>query len=327
MGLAMTSLVDESRMPAHLQRQSGELLAGVYGETRGLLKALGRCRIVPWRAEETRTGYRYEGARSADFVTHLVVHTLYKSYRNKAFYGSVPQPLYGTSNEATDAAGAGGGTGIETVSEPVITARIELRLYDPHRNRTFWSAMRDSSVVIPYDQGLFLYNTDRHPGWTHPQLLGRYMAGLLRLQRQSTAAQLMMAAADRWFVSDPGQDARAARWLVASLMAGFYRELDGRLPLEGTVSSVFSGPEEQPQAILSLGSHHGVTRGLRLDVWRPAPAEQKVGQVEILRVDTTSALARVRKLEKSVRRAGEGVAAGDRVVSRKRASPGRRPSP
>ena len=70
-----------------------------------------------------------------------------------------------------------------------------------------------------------------------------------------------------------------------------------------------------------------MTEGLRLDVWRPAPSEEKVGQVQILRVDSTSALARVRKVARSVRRAGESVAAGDRVVSRKRTSPGRRLTP
>jgi hypothetical protein len=59
---------------------------------------------------------------------------------------------------------------------------------------------------------------------------------------------------------------------------------------------------------------------LRLDVWRDPPNEEKIGQIEIVQLNPTSAIAKLRKLEKKIRKRGETLQPGDRVISRRRDS-------
>jgi hypothetical protein len=59
---------------------------------------------------------------------------------------------------------------------------------------------------------------------------------------------------------------------------------------------------------------------MRLDVWRPQPSQQKVGQVEVVELDSTTAIARLRKIEKKLKKRGEGLQKQDRVISHKRPS-------
>ena len=81
-----------------------------------------------------------------------------------------------------------------------------------------------------------------------------------------------------------------------------------------------------PLAPLGIGAGHGVVPRLRLDVWRGVSTPEKVGQIEVVQIDSTTAVARLRRLEKPFRQRGGGLLPDDRAVSRKRAS-GRRRNP
>ena len=107
--------------------------------------------------------------------------------------------------------------------------------------------------------------------------------------------------------------------LLEGLAASFYADLDGNLPL--AARSRPSCPKRRGNlGMLNIGSKHGVAPRLRMDVWRPLPAAQKVGQIEVVEVDSITAIARLRKLEKSLRKRGESLQSGDRIISRKRPS-------
>ena len=69
---------------------------------------------------------------------------------------------------------------------------------------------------------------------------------------------------------------------------------------------------------LNIGAQHGLIAKMRLQVLRPDPSDQKVGQLEVVEVDSTTAIARLRKLDKKLRKLGEGLQLQDRVISPKR---------
>jgi len=74
----------------------------------------------------------------------------------------------------------------------------------------------------------------------------------------------------------------------------------------------------KPHVQLNIGAQHGLVRKMRLQVLRPDPSDQKVGQLEVVEVDSTTAIARLRKLDKKLRKHGEGLQLQDRVISPKR---------
>ena len=67
-----------------------------------------------------------------------------------------------------------------------------------------------------------------------------------------------------------------------------------------------------------MGYKDGIHKKARLDVLRPEMPDPKIGQVEVLSVDSTSAIGYLRKLERTVRKRGDTVHIGDQIVSRKR---------
>ena len=64
-----------------------------------------------------------------------------------------------------------------------------------------------------------------------------------------------------------------------------------------------------------------------MDVWRTIAQKQKVAKIEIIAVDSTTSIAKLRKLDKKIRKRGEGIQPGDLVISHKRRSNRKRPNP
>lgn len=278
-----------------------------------LFADLERFQLYPYQALAEGEGYTYKSEVPVDFVAHLIVHQFRKIYRNEV--------LLRTSASADLSTPAT----YEVLSHPAITARFELRLIDLNRGEILWSAMRDSTLVVPHDQRLFLYNPEKYPGWTHPDLLREYLAEVIRLQYLDPLVGSALSVADLWFLSDPADDVETAQHLLTNLINSFYTEIDGNLPLEGRITAVFpDSARGEVQAQLDLGARHGLTPRLRLEVWRPSDSPQKVGQVEVVQVDSTHAVVRLRRLEKPFRQRGESLLPDDRVISRKRASGRRR---
>jgi hypothetical protein len=108
--------------------------------------------------------------------------------------------------------------------------------------------------------------------------------------------------------------------MLAGLITSVSAELDANLPLEGRIKAMLPEAEGRKRVVLDIGARDGLTVRLRLDVWRPLPAQQKVGQIEIVGVDSTTSIAWIRKIEKKFRKRGEGPEPGDRVISRKRSA-------
>jgi hypothetical protein len=105
--------------------------------------------------------------------------------------------------------------------------------------------------------------------------------------------------------------------LVLSLAA----DLDRNLPIEGRITQILPSEAGVPRVQLGLGARHGLVPAMRLEVWRPLPATQKVGEVEVVAVDSLSATARLRRLDRKIRKQGDGLQLWDRVISPKRLSP------
>ena len=206
------------------------------------------------------------------------------------------------------------------ISLPSIVCQLEVKLEDPHRDKIFWSDLRDSSAVIPYDEQLFLYNTWKYPGASHPGLTRAFLADLLRLQMADPATERALNVAERWFISKPSSDLAVARGVLKGLADNLAPDLDANLPLEGRIAALLPERKGKPHVQLNIGARHGLTKRMRFDVWRPRPSQQKVGQIEVVDVDSTTAIARLRKLDKKLKKRGDGLQVQDRVISPKRPS-------
>ncbi|MEW6756395.1 MAG: hypothetical protein AB1505_36295 [Candidatus Latescibacterota bacterium] len=305
-GLAVTSPGDAAASAPQVQLAGVSLRAGVEAELAALVTSVGRCRTHAWQVQGTDGDYVYAGGGPVDFVAHLVVHRFGRIYRNRL----VPRGLVGAASATPSP--------YEVLSFPAVAARFELRLVDPERGRVHWSATRDSTLLVPYDRTRFILNPERYPGWTHPDMLQAHLVGILRLQHEDAAVGSTLSAADVWFVSSPADAAQTAQRLLTELTRSFAPELDAGLPLEGRIAEVRLSGEGETQAVVDIGGRHGLTPRLRLEVRRAAAPSPKVGQLEVICVDSTTALARLRKLEKPFRQSGEGLQVGDRVVSRRR---------
>ena len=312
-GLAISDQVERRGLPPHLNELHGQALRTLYDGVQDHLNGLGRFETVSWKAVgHGRRKFEYIGPGQVDFVVHVTIYKLEKIYRNETLYFN---PAYRVEFKQD------GEKSYEIISRPAVTSRLKLALIDPKKDKVIWSAMRDSTVMVPHDPYTYLYNPRLYPGLTHPELIRTHLANIIRLQSINTSVERSMVLSDRWFVSSPQRDIDASQELLTALLATFRSDLDGNLPLEGRIASILPPDKKgKTQVLLNIGALDGLFPRLRLEVWRPEPSDQKVGQVEIVEVDSSSATARVRKLEKKLRKRGEGPNPGDRVISRKRPS-------
>jgi hypothetical protein len=109
-----------------------------------------------------------------------------------------------------------------------------------------------------------------------------------------------------------------AKGLLKGLAADLAADIDANIPLEGRIAAILPEQKGKAHVQLNIGAQHGLASRMRLDVWRPEPSQQKVGQLEVVEIDSTTAIARLRKLDKKLRERGEGLQLQDRVISSKR---------
>ena len=319
-GIVITDAVDREALPLHLMDRHAESLIDLRHRVEVLLSGLGRFETAAWEAVADGRRYAYSGPGSVEFVSHVTLHDLGKIYRNDSLvrYTGYPADVFGSGQPSGP---------YEIISQPAINGRLEIELVDLGNGKTFWSALQDSTAIVPHDSHVFLYNPRKYPGRTHPAVIRAHLADIIRLQALNYSVQRAMAGSDRWFVSTPSDDVATARGLLAGLVASFRAALDGNLPLEGHIAALLPEEDGEQRVLLNIGARDGVAPRLRLDIWRPLPSEQKVGQVEVVEADSSTAIARVRKIARKLRRRGEGPSPGDRVVSRKRRPVGGRSSP
>ena len=313
-GLAFTDRVDTTALPPHMQRQHPVFVRDLRRKMRDLFAALGRFRTLQLQISGEEDHPTYLGARSVDFVAHMTLNKAYKVYNNQVLYFNDGGLLY----PRPDKGGRDGGSPYEVVSLPAITGQLEARLVNPHKDRIFWSALRDSTTIVPYDEQRFLYNSWKYPGLSHPGLVRVFLADILRLQQVNSSVERALNVSDRWFVSASRHDTEIAAGLLEGLVTSFAADLDSNLPLEGRIEAMLPEQKDKPHVQLNIGERHGLRPRLRLDVWRPLPSAQKVGQIEVVEVDSTTAVARLRKLEKKLKKRGECLQRLDRVISLKR---------
>lgn len=312
-GLAITDAVAVEALPAHLRANHAQLLAELRGQAKGRLSGLGRLQVAHWEATFSANRFQYQGPGDADFVVHVLLSHADKVFRNQVIYtneGIRALPLgYGGQESGLD---------YEVVSLPAIGTRIEMRLVDPHRNKILWSAQRDTTATVAFDPQVFVLNTRKYPGFTPASILQENLADLMRLRQDNTNVDRLLDVADRWFVSKPSADVKMAQATLGSLLESLAAELDSNLPVEGQITQVLPVEDGEAQVQLDLGSRHGLAPGLCLEVWRALPNGQRVGEIEIVRADSATATARLRKLDRAVRKRGESLEVTDRVISQKR---------
>ena len=308
-GLVFTDLVDQEILPVHLAEQHPRLVREIERATRGIFTDLGRFRVV--RLRNLREARDPTGQESIDYIAHFILNKAHKTYHNQVIH-------YHENLSLLDDGGPSEGQTYTVISLPSIVCQLEIKLEDLHRNKIFWSDLRDSSAVIPYDEQLFLYNTWKYPGASHPGLTQAFLADLLRLQMADPATERALNVAERWFISKPSSDLAVARGVLKGLADNLAPDLDANLPLEGRIAALLPERKGKPHVRLNIGTQHGLVKRMRFDVWRPRPSQQKVGQIEVVDVDSTTAIARLRKLDKKLKKRGDGLQVQDRVISAKR---------
>ena len=312
-GLVFTDLVDQELLPIHLAEQHPRLMRKIERAIRDIFADLGRFRAVRLQSVGEVDDPVYQGGESIDYLAHFILNKAHKTYHNQVIH-------YYENSGRFDDGGPSEDQSYEVISLPAFVGQLEVKLVDLHRDKIFWSDLRDSSAVIPYDQQLFLYNTWKYPGASHPGLTRAFLADLLRLQMANPATERALNVADRWFVSKPSSDLAVARGVLKGLADNLAPDLDANLPLEGRIAALLPERKGKPHVQLNIGVRHGLTKRMRFDVWRPRPSQQKVGQIEVVDVDSTTAIARLRKLDKKLKKRGDGLQVQDRVISPKRPS-------
>ena len=308
-GLVFTNLVDQEILPVHLAEQHPRLMLEIERVIRDVFIGLGRFRVLPLRS--IREGRDPPGQESIDYIAHFILNKAHKTYHNQVIHHYENFGLL-------DDGGPSENQSYIVISLPAIVGQLEVKLVDLHRDKIFWSDLRDSSAVIPYDKQLFLYNTWRYPGASHPGLTQVFLADLLRLQMADPATERALNVAERWFVSKPSSDLAVARGVLKGLANNLAPDLDANLPLEGRIAALFPDRKGKLHVQLNIGARHGLTKRMRFDVWRPRPSQQKVGQIEVVDVDSTTAIAQLRKLDKKLKKRGDGLQVQDRIISPKR---------
>jgi hypothetical protein len=311
LGVIHTSQIDPSTLPAHLAAALPEIKRELQADMDRLFVDLGRFTTHELPARFERGHYIGPGADTLDLVAHVDLLKLHKIFRNRMIQFS--------ENRATSTAPTGDPQPYQVSALPVIIGQLEVRLLNPQRRKVIWTGRSDSTLMI--QPHTFLYNPRKYPGWNHPDLLHRHLAGIIRLQDNYPAITSMLHAADRWYVSAPPTELETMQKTVALMVQSFYRELDGRLPIEGRISQLLPGQDGKQYARINIGAGHGLVPKLRLDVYRAGPSTAKIAQVEIVQLDSLSAQVRLRKLDKKIRRLGQGLQVGDRILSRRRSSP------
>ena len=308
-GIVFTDLVDQATLPVHLAEQHPRLMREIERVIRDVFTDLGRFRVVRLRSiHEARDP---TGQDPIDYIAHFILNKAQKTYHNRVIH-------YYEDWGLLDDGGPSKNQSYTVISLPSIVCQLEVKLKNLHRDKIFWSDLRDSSAVIPYDKQLFLYNTWKYPGASHPGLTRAFLADLLRLQMADSATERALNVAERWFVSKPSSDLAVARGLLKGLAENLAPDLDANLPLEGRIAALLPERKGKPHVQLNIGAQHGLTKRMRFDVWRPRPSQQKVGQIEVIDVDSTTAIARLRKLDKKLKKRGDGLQVQDRVISPKR---------
>jgi len=316
-GLVFTDRVDMTALPPHMQRQHPVFVRDLCQDMWDLFADLGRFRTLRLRITGEEDHPIYVGGRSVDFVAHIILNKAYRIYRNRIlYYYGGGEFLYNRPHKG----GQDGGGPYEVVSLPAITGQLEVKLVDPHKDEIFWSALHDSTAIVPYEEEIYLYNSWKYPGLSHPGLVRAFLADILRLQQANSSVERALNVSERWFVSAPSHDVEIAAGLLQGLANSFAADLDSNLPLEGRIEAMLPEQKGKPHVLLNIGERHGLEPRLQLEVWRPLPSAQKVGQLEVVEVDSTTAVARLRKLEKKLEKRGEGLQLLDRVISPKRPS-------
>ena len=310
-GLVFTDLAEQEVLPVHLAEQHPRLMREIERAISDLFADLGRFHAVRLSSIGDAHDSVYQEGESIDYIAHFILNKAYKTYHNQVINYYENSGLFDDGGPSEDRS-------YEVISLPAFVGQLEVKLVDLHRDKIFWSDLRDSSAVIPYDKQLYLYNTWKYPGASHPGLTRAFLADLLRLQMADSATERALNVAERWFVSKPSSDLAVARGLLHGLANNLAPDLDANLPLEGRIAALLPERKGKPHVRLNIGTQHGLTKRMRFDVWRPRPSQQKVGQIEVIDVDSTTAIARLRKLDKKLKKRGDGLQLQDRVISPKR---------
>ena len=308
-GLVFTDLVDQEILPVHLAEQHPRLMREIERAIRDVFADLGRFRAV--RLQSIREARDPTGQESIDYIAHFILNKAHKTYHNQIIHYYENMGLFDDGGPSEDRS-------YEVISLPAFVGQLEVKLVDRHRDKIFWSDLRDSSAVIPYDKQLYLYNTWKYPGASHLGLTRAFLADILRLQMADPATERALNVAERWFVSKPSSDLAVTRGVLKGLADNLAPDLDANLPLEGRIAALLPEQKGKPHIQLNIGARHGLMERMRFDVWRPRPSQQKVGQIEVVDVDSTTAIARLRKLDKKLKKRGDGLQVQDRVISPKR---------
>ena len=309
-GLVFTDLVEQELLPVHLAEQHPRVVREIERAVQELFTGLGRFRAVRLQSVGEAHDPVYQGEESVDYIVHFILNKAYKTYHNKVIHYE-DLGLFDDGRPSEDRS-------YEVISLPAFVGQLAVKLVDPRRGKTFWSDLRDSSAVIPYDEQLYLYNTWKYPGASHPGLTRAFLADLLRLQMANPATERALNVAERWFVSKPSSDLAVSRGLLKGLADHLAPDLDANLPLEGRIAALLPEQNGKPHVRLNIGARHGLMKRMRFNVWRPRPSQQKVGQIEVVELDSTTAIARLRKLDKKLKKRGDGLHIQDRVISPKR---------
>ena len=174
-GLVFTDLVEQEILPVHLAEQHPRLMLEIERAIRDIFTDLGRFRVVRLRSIREARDPTYRGEKSIDYIAHFTFNKAHKTYHNQVIH-------YYENLGLLDDGGPSEDQSYTVISLPSIVCQLEVKLEDLHRDKIFWSDLRDSSAVIPYDEQLFLYNTWKYPGASHPGLTQAFLADLLRLQ-------------------------------------------------------------------------------------------------------------------------------------------------
>lgn len=315
--LAFSDLSDTERQWDHLQVINDSALPIIRRTVVANFAVIDRCETVLLTAKLDKRGrsvFAEEVDTDTDYALHFIVRHIDKLFRNRTIY----QSGYDIDRNQVGYGGAEPQSR-EIVALPALSSAMEVRLIHLNRNKVIWSTLQDSTVLVAHDNR-FVYNAEKYPGFTHPEIIRDHIAPILRQRQRRPSALRMLSVADRWFLSTPADDVATAEALLAGMIDNLMPEVDAQLPLYGTIASIVEGTDEKKNQRfrLDIGSQQGLVKKLRLDVFRDSKDAKKIGQVEIVSVDSSSSIARLHKLERSVRKRGESLAIGDLVFSRKR---------
>lgn len=312
--LAFSDLSDTERQWDHLRNFNDSALPIIHQAVAANCAAIDRCTFVLSAAKlDARGRSVFTEEVDADYALHFIIRRIDKLFRNRTIYQSGydvdrNQVGYRSTDSQTR----------EIVALPALSSAMEVRLIHLSRNKVIWSTLQDSTVLLA-NHNRFVYNAEKYPGFTPPEIIRDYIAPILRQRQRRPASLRMLSVADRWFLSTPADDVAETEALLQGMVDNLIPAVDAQLPLYGTIVSLAGADEKKRQRFqLDIGSQQGLVKKLRLDVFRDQDATKKIGQVEIVTVDSSSSIARLHKLERSVRKRGETLAIGDLVFSRKR---------